>query len=46
MNDRIIRMQGEKESSDAKYEQKRKALKELEKSIQLSQSQADREKAV
>jgi len=28
----------EKESSDSKYDQKRKALKELEKSIQLSQS--------
>lgn len=39
-------MQVEKESSDSKYDQKRKALKELEKSIQLSQSQADREKAV
>ena len=39
-------MQIEKESSDSKYEQKRKALKGLEKSIQLSQSQADREKAV
>jgi len=39
-------MQVDKESADSKYEQKRKALKELEKSIQLSQSQAEREKAV
>lgn len=29
-----------------KYEQKRKALKELEKSVQQSQSQAERDKAV
>lgn len=46
MGDRVARMQQEKESADSKYEQKRKALKELEKSIQLSQSQAEREKAV
>jgi hypothetical protein len=46
MGDRVARMQQEKESADSKYEQKRKALKELEKNIQLSQSQAEREKAV
>ena len=31
---------------ETKYEQKRKALKELEKNIQQSQSQYDRERAV
>ena len=39
-------MQAEKESVETKYDQKRKALKELEKSIQLAQSQSEREKAV
>lgn len=38
LNDRINRMQSEKENVEAKYDQKRKALKELEKSIQLAQS--------
>lgn len=39
-------MQADKENVEAKYDQKRKALKELEKSIQLAQSQTEREKAV
>lgn len=46
MADRVNRVQAEKESSDSKYDTKRKALKELEKSIQQSQNQAEREKAV
>ena len=44
--ERVSRIQQEKESVDTKYEQKRKALKELEKNIQLTMSQKDREIAV
>ena len=38
MSERIARIQQEKEAVDVKYEQKRKALKELEKQVQQSQS--------
>lgn len=38
MQERIARIQQEKEAVDVKYEQKRKALKELEKHVQQSQS--------
>jgi chaperonin cofactor prefoldin len=38
LNERIARVQLEKESVETKYEQKRKALKELEKNIQQSSS--------
>lgn len=34
MQERIARIQQEKEAVDVKYEQKRKALKELEKNVQ------------
>lgn len=44
--ERVARVQQEKESVETKYEQKRKALKELEKNIQLTMSQKDREIAV
>ena len=34
--ERVARVQSEKESVDIKYEQKRKSLKETEKSMQIS----------
>jgi LPS O-antigen subunit length determinant protein (WzzB/FepE family) len=46
MQERIARIQQEKESVEIKYDQKRKALKELEKNAQQSHSQFEREKAV
>ena len=46
MQERTARIQQEKESVEIKYEQKRKALKELEKNVQQSHSQFEREKAV
>ena len=46
MQERIARIQQEKEAVDVKYEQKRKALKELEKQVQQSQSQTERDRAV
>lgn len=46
LSERIARIQTEKENVDAKYEQKRKALKELEKQMQMSQSQNERDRAV
>ena len=46
MVERIARIQAEKESVETKYDQKRKALKELEKNIQQSQALNDRERAV
>ena len=38
LSERIARNQQEKESVEIKYEQKRKALKELEKQTQIQQS--------
>jgi hypothetical protein len=46
LTERIARIQTEKENVETKYEQKRKALKELEKTMQQSQSQFERDKAV
>ena len=46
LSERIARIQTEKENVETKYEQKRKALKELEKQMQIVQSQFEREKAV
>lgn len=46
MAEKIQRITAEKEASDAKYEQKRKALKDLESSINKQTSQMEREKAV
>jgi hypothetical protein len=42
----LARVQGEKENIETKYDQKRKAHKELEKDIQITLSQKDREIAV
>lgn len=46
MSERIARVQQEKENIDKKYEQKRKAFKDLEKTIQQTHSQNEREAAV
>lgn len=46
MAEKIQRITAEKEASDAKYEQKRKALKDLESSINKQTSSMEREKAV
>jgi hypothetical protein len=46
MTERIARVQQEKENIDKKYEQKRKAFKDLEKTIQQTHSQHEREAAV
>lgn len=46
MQEKVARITHEKEASDLKYEQKRKALKDLESQINKQSSQSDREKAV
>ena len=46
MSEKVLRITTEKEASDAKYETKRKALKDLESSINKQTSQMEREKAV
>ena len=46
MAEKVQRISTEKEASDVKYEQKRKALKDLESSINKQTSQMEREKAV
>jgi hypothetical protein len=46
MEERTARILQEKESVELKYDQKRKALKELEKNIAQSQSQFERDRAV
>ena len=46
MQERISRIQSEKEATEAKYESKRKALKDLESSINKQTSSMEREKAV
>ena len=44
--EKIARITAEKEQSDGKYEQKRKALKDLEGNFHKQMSQMEREKAV
>lgn len=46
MFEKVGRVTQEKEASDAKYELKRKALKELESNINKQTSQMERERAV
>lgn len=46
MQEKISRIAHEKEASDLKYEQKRKALKDLESNINKQMGQMEREKAV
>ena len=46
MNERIARSTTEKENIEKKYEQKRKAFKDLEKTIQQTHSAHEREAAV
>lgn len=46
MSEKVSRITAEKEASDSKYETKRKALKDLESSINKQTSQMEREKAV
>lgn len=44
--DKIARIQSEKDSSDAKYEVKRKALKDMESSMTKQITSMERERAV
>lgn len=46
MYEKTIRVQAEKEQIEMKYDQKRKAMKDLETSINKQISQNEREKAV
>ena len=46
MSEKIARIQQEKEQSDIKYDQKRKALKDLESNLNKQTSQMERERAV
>jgi hypothetical protein len=45
-SEKVARIQAEKDLSDAKYEQKRKALKDLESNLNKQTSQMERERAV
>lgn len=46
MQEKVARIQTEKEQAEVKYDQKRKALKDLESNINKQTSQMEREKAV
>jgi predicted nucleic acid-binding Zn-ribbon protein len=46
LNERMARMQQDNENLEKKYEQKRKALKDLEKQVQQQNSQVERDMAV
>jgi hypothetical protein len=46
MAEKVARIQGEKEQAEQKYDQKRKALKDLESNINKQTSTMERERAV
>jgi hypothetical protein len=45
-SEKVARITAEKEQAEAKYDVKRKALKDLESSVNKTNSQVEREKAV